>query len=598
MGVVVGFDFGTTNSLISVAAGDRAINVLDEDGRPVPSVVGYEGVKTLVGREARDRLDKAGLGVHDNIVRSPKTLLGEEVVHVGGVGRSPVDLVATVVSHVKQQALETRVAIDLDGVREAVVTIPINMTGPRRRALREAFGRAGIRVKHFIHEPFAALYGYFRTATDREVIRRYRRQLVLVVDWGGGTLDLTLCHIGPDRITQIANHGTEEVGGDHFDTSIRNAVLTAYAKEYELPDDVEISDDARARLLQQCERAKIALSDATTYPMFGPSFFEGLEEDFDHPLGRQELDAIGSPLIADGIGRIRTLLDRAGVGTQQVAMCLATGGMTLMPAIRSRLHELFGPNCVKASDRSATLIAEGAAWVASDQRRLTLAKTIELGLARNSFLPLLYAGTEMPFEGSAVTGQAHLYCADPRDGLAKFQFLTPKRPALDVQLSEPRESLGNATVKVDPRAKPFQERLELDVVVDHDLILTASARSLNAKDQQATEVHDLEFGLPVPFRPGDRDRDADAHDPLDDVAAHEPGALVVRDNVASEPNDALVPGELLYEYKPGYFEVARRPPQVQTEERLYYQPCAVCKRPSNDPACTCGSGTAGTNGGR
>ena len=41
--MAVGFDFGTTNSLISVIVGDRAIDVTDEEDLPFPSVVRYEG---------------------------------------------------------------------------------------------------------------------------------------------------------------------------------------------------------------------------------------------------------------------------------------------------------------------------------------------------------------------------------------------------------------------------------------------------------------------------------------------------------------------------------------------------------------------------
>ena len=73
----MGFDFGTTNSLISVVAGDRAIDLLDETGLPFPSVVRYEGEAVVVGREAKQALDAAGLGVHGNTVRSPKFLLGQ-----------------------------------------------------------------------------------------------------------------------------------------------------------------------------------------------------------------------------------------------------------------------------------------------------------------------------------------------------------------------------------------------------------------------------------------------------------------------------------------------------------------------------------------
>ena len=76
------------------------------------------------------------------------------------------------------------------------MTIPVNMEGRRRALLRDAFRMAGMGVVQFVHEPLAALYGYLRSGEDMEAaMRRFDRQLVLVYDWGGGTLDLTLCRL-------------------------------------------------------------------------------------------------------------------------------------------------------------------------------------------------------------------------------------------------------------------------------------------------------------------------------------------------------------------------------------------------------------------
>ena len=160
--------------------GGRTINFLDEDQRPIPSVVCYEGAQIIVGREAKERLAQAGLGIHGNIIRSPKMYLGRDSVFIDGTERRPVQIVADVVQHVRRTALGRR---DLDAVSGAVVTIPVDMQGYQRRALRDAFRLAGMPIVQFVHEPLAALYGFFRTHDLDATLRRYDGKLILVFDW-------------------------------------------------------------------------------------------------------------------------------------------------------------------------------------------------------------------------------------------------------------------------------------------------------------------------------------------------------------------------------------------------------------------------------
>jgi hypothetical protein len=150
--------------------------------------------------------------------------------------------------------------------------------------------------------------------------------------------------------------------------------------------------------------------------------------------------------------------------------------------------------------------------------------------------------------------------------------------------------LHNLAIKVDAKARAFQERLELDVKIDDNLILTAEARSLNVRDLGRCEIHDLEFalglpgdsGVPVTTQRGDvDDRKLDEGSDI--------GALTIRTNIADRVDESLVPGEFLYQYNPRYFDTRFDPPELQVKERLYYEPCAVCRRASNDPACRCAS---------
>lgn len=585
---VVGFDFGTTNSLVSVVSGDRVIDVMDvETGRPHPSVVRYEGERVIVGREAKDALGAAGVGVHGNAVKSPKFLLGEETVPVGGVDRSPIDIVADVVRHVRTESLRTPRRLDLGSLETAVVTIPVTMDGRRRTALREAFAGAGMRVAQFVHEPFAALYGYVRGAPDpAEAIRRLARRNVLVVDWGGGTLDLTLCRIDEGQLKQIRNGGTDQVGGDEFDRAIAQEVVRRFRLTHSVdPDDRAAATEADLQLLQDAERNKIALStDRAEVTFYRPSYFAS-GTTLQYKLSRQELEEITRPMVTAGVRQIEALLEGLSLAPGQVSKVILVGGMSAMPAIRGRLYELFGPDRVEVPPNSATLISQGAAWIAHDRQRLRLAKPIELELARGALMPLLTAGTEMPLGGEVQRQRVHLFCADPTDGLAKFPIKTPLTIATHPQASDLRAPLGVVTIKVDETAPPLHERLELDVEIDDDLILNVTATSSQRGDRTTASYFDLEFGLGLPHSTAIGD--ASGGD-----AAHVPASgLALRANAAASRDLTAVPGDVLYESNPNAFARHTRngaTPQQQLEH-LYYRPCSVCKRPWGDTDCRCGT---------
>jgi molecular chaperone DnaK (HSP70) len=588
---IVGFDFGTTNSLISVIRNGSHTTFFEDDGLPIPSVVSYEGDKIVVGSEAKKQLSEVGMGVHGDVVKSPKTYLGREELTVGGVQRNPVDIVTDIVKYVCERALSTNREA-LTKIDKAVVTIPVNMIGERRALLRDAFRAAGVSIVQFVHEPLAALYGFFKSSDSMESeLRTYDRQLILVFDWGGGTLDLTLCKLIDGLLVQIANDGTEEVGGDIFDGEIRN-----FVEQNTKPKDLNLesfvpSANAVARLLQSCEKAKIDLSKLDEAVIYVPNFYAGSnvgDSDLEFTLTRDKLEKIITSLIDKSLMRVNNILENSGYSTASIALCLATGGMSNVPIVRERLHELFGARRVHISKNSSSLISIGAAWVANDGARLHLAKNLELLLARNSYLTLLNAGTRMPIEGHVSKTEFKLYCVDPTDGFGKFQILCPRdKPGPNVFAGDIRRVLGNVVVPVDKKAPPFRERLELEILIDENLILKVTGRSLNLRGIGVVEIHDLEFALSL-----DPDRNYGLGDESSNLieiegGKNEPGSIAMRSNIVNFEDKKFVPGEVLYKFDPGYFDTRAYPPEFQVEERLYYEPCAGCGRSSNDPLCNC-----------
>jgi molecular chaperone DnaK len=203
-------------------------------------------------------------------------------------------------------------------------------------------------------------------------------------------------------------------------------------------------------------------------------------------------------------------------------------------------------------------------------------------------VPIISERADLPTENNEQLFKLGMYCVDPRDGFAKFQFARPKWPGRSLQ-ADPRHVYTALTVNVDPTARPLEERLEVEVCIDHDLIVTANVRSSLVGDEAQAEVHDLEFGLglaPAGERPPQTEDDLPrsgsrqqrgASSPED--RARSPGSVRLRSNVSIR-DDAwnLVPGEIVSGCAPAYFTLTPH----QHVENSYYWPCSICGRLSYD----------------
>lgn len=595
MAKTIGIDFGTTNSLITVILSDKARYFLDGSTFPYPSLVTYDSGIPVVGREAKARLENACSGNLGDIIRAPKRLLGKGSKYIEGREYQPSEVVRDVMLFLKQSALNSS---DSDVVEhcdftKAVVSIPVAMDGRARSELRDALLQAGINIVQFVHEPLAALYAHFRAeGSMQQALERYHDKLVLVYDWGGGTLDLTLCHILDQRITQIANEGDNEVGGDYIDEAIVDFVLNNELKSRNLTETPPIQIGARARLLEACERAKIRLSDRNIEHIYVEDFFafdDDSDPDVEMELSREALDQLSSGIINRGLSKIDSLLKKLDIDQRRISLCLATGGMINMPRIKERLLEKFSIDRLCCSDRGDRIISEGCAWIANDNARLTLAKPVEVREARNSYLKVFREGSLLPSMGEAISESLMLYCVDPRDGKAKIQLCRPEKADRMAALDE-RASYENLVVPVDANLKPFDERISIDLRIDHNLILSATAASGITHKTANCEIYDLEFGLSLPGKPKRREDGAGSSNqsPLPrDVSVQ---SVVGLSNVCAKQISAKIPGEYLRSYDVRAFDPEfGRATKEQHDESFRYIPCSGCGRYWNHPDCRCAS---------
>lgn len=601
--ITFGIDFGTTNSLAARVEGGRVLPLVDTaSGKPHPSVVWYSGDEVVVGREAKQHLDMSGGGASPGFLRSPKMKLRRDgPIHVEGREVNPVDAVAAVLRHVKADALVPRQGVTPPNLTTAVMTIPVDFGGPQRRALREAARAAGISVVQFVHEPVAALYGHLRSRPDhRRRLTELEGRAVLVFDWGGGTLDLTLCRIQGGSIMQVANVGDNEVGGDEFDLRIMTLLRERHAVRHGLHDVRGMEQPGMgAKLQNQCEVAKVGLSvkDAVDEAVFIKNYLraEGAAANLIATLTKADMDEACADLVAKGLGRIDELLSRARLTYRDVELCLATGGMVNMPAISDGLYERFVGR-VADIDNGDRIIAEGAAWIAHDGLRLRLSKPIEILVAdssgRGSYHRLVEAGYVLPVENQTkLLSNTRLFCVDPREGVATVELAKPDKVGI-TSPSDPRTLLCSAEVAVDPMAAPLLERIECHLRIDHDYVVKVVLRSTGRGAQAEREFHDIDFGLSLPVPDGHDgtgkdEEQADAGRRGTSPVKAERTNVTQRTNVAVDDDGnrskedlwRLVPGDLVTIWRPGHFDsVAKVYSERQRTEQAFYGLCSICRR--------------------
>lgn len=74
-------------------------------------------------------------------------------------------------------------------VNKAVIAVPAKFTAIQRQATAEAYRQAGLKVVRVMEEPTAAAVAY-------RLHKRTDIHHILVYDFGGGTLDVSLLYVG------------------------------------------------------------------------------------------------------------------------------------------------------------------------------------------------------------------------------------------------------------------------------------------------------------------------------------------------------------------------------------------------------------------
>src|SRR5690554_5229624 len=332
----IGIDLGTTNSACGIWTKDGVKLIPNRLGDVLtPSVVSIDkNNELIVGRVARQRL----INHSDRTVATFKRLMGtDHRVFLGHQAFNATELSSLILRSLKEDA-ETFLG---ESISSAVISVPAYFNDNQRQATRQAAELAGLKVERLINEPTAAAIAYG--------LHEKQEGMFLILDFGGGTFDVSLLEYFDGIMEVHASSGDNHLGGEDFVEAMVADVLerNGLSKEQLSPLDLQ-------NLYLQMEGAKRKLGPGQTLTLkFGETTVE-----FD--VTQDWFLEVCTPLLLRAKAPIERTLRDANIPPPRIDDVILVGGSTRLAPFRSMVGRMFGrlPSCHLDPD---TVVAMGAA---------------------------------------------------------------------------------------------------------------------------------------------------------------------------------------------------------------------------------------------
>jgi molecular chaperone DnaK len=362
----IGIDFGTTNSVITLAEGGEYTVIPNENGkRTTPSVVSFDGDKAMIGEQAVNQ----AVQYPDRTVFSIKRLIGtDDVVLLGehSAEFTPEEVSALIFKKLKRDAEK---ATD-QPIGQAVITVPAQFNDRQRRAMKHAGEIAGLDVHRIISEPTAACLAYG--------LHTGKKETVLVYDLGGGMFDVSLIAINDGVFEVVATNGDTQLGGNNWDAAIVDWLDSKIEHKHGI--SFEGNSAADEQLFAAAQTAKHNLTDQMTTAISIQSLeHNGSVYDIKHRLHRDQFERMTRDLVEKTITICDDLFAETGYRAGMIDEILLVGGATRMPHVRERVTEYFGQEPSEQIDPDEA-VAVGA--------------TAQAALIQDDSLPMLPSGED------------------------------------------------------------------------------------------------------------------------------------------------------------------------------------------------------------
>lgn len=332
--VFFGIDLGTSTSEIffKTASGNfEQINNREKGyGNPIfHSLIAVNNKNEIITGEAA--YEK--IGDPDKCLSEFKRDMGdrEKKYNLNGREITPVEASAMVLKMLKQMAKN----IHGFDVKRACISIPANFPNNAREDTIKAAKLAEIEEVELINEPTAAAIAYGFDKEDLE-------EQVMVFDWGGGTLDVTVLEIFQGVLDVVTSYGDPQLGGKDFDQILINFMYEEFSRIY--PEaKVEETNKLKSDLKKEAKKIKEKLTFQEEVDVLILNFgqHKGESKNLQTTITRKQFETLSLPILKRAENVIQEALDSKNVKRESIKKIIPVGGTTYMPCVRELLKKYF-----------------------------------------------------------------------------------------------------------------------------------------------------------------------------------------------------------------------------------------------------------------